>query len=845
VAFWALAEAMRARFGLVENDTGPVVTDRLDAGLAKFVADAGERDWLRPRLAVLLGAEPGATFAREDLFAAWTAFLEHLAAGASAVVLVLDDAQHADDGLLDFLDHLLATARAPIFVLTLARPELLRRRPELGGRRSSVVRLEPLTDQAMAMLVDDLVADLPLATRTALVGRAEGIPLFAVETVRALIDRDLVVPRDGRYVAADSTGLDLEAIGAPASLQALVAARLDSLDAEQKRVVADAAVLGMSFTREGLLALGSTPRTLEAVLEALRRREIVALQSDRFSAERGQFRFVQSVVRQVAISTMSRRDRKTRHLAAAHHLASEPDPANDLAVVIAQHLLDAIKAAPDTDPDVPDLTGRALLHLERAATRAAAIGAPAEAQRLLEVALVHSGEPTGRAHLHLSAAQAGNTAGHYPAAGDHAAQAVTVFDDLGDEVEAGRAAAAQAEAWMQAGDNAAAIAVAAPRWQALQGRQDADAALLRLATVLTRVHLRLSDYDAAGAYAEQMLLLAEGANDPAALATALLRIGTRYIAIGAPVAAKLSLEAAADVAREHDLLDPLANSLSNLAALLNSRDLPGAVNYAREAEEVARRSGSQMYIDLAMCNHLLALWSAGDITATTALLEAALDTATSPNIRGNLRALEVWLSDATGQPVPSRNEDYIDSTDDDSALIWQQSADVARAIASGDPAHAGVIAADIFPRLLSYFGLDDDFCVLWPPLVLAALAADDLELASRLLEPVEKARPGQRSPAVAAQWHRLRGLVATRADDPEFAETQMRAGITALEAFGAYGYRAQAQEELARWLTDQRRPNDAAPLIDAARQTYTEIHATGWLARLHTWSTSPQPVAGP
>ena len=159
--------------------------------------------------------------------------------------------------------------------------------------------------------------------------------------------------------------------------------------------------------------------------------------------------------------------------------------------------------------------------------------------------------------------------------------------------------------------------------------------------------------------------------------------------------------------------------------------------------------------------------------------------------------------------------------------------------------HAGVIAADIFPRLLSYFGLDDDFCFLWPPLVLAALAADDLELASRLLEPVEEARPGQRSPAVAAQWHRLRGLVATRKDDPEFAETQMRAGITALEAFGAHGYRAQAQEELARWLTDQRRPNDAAPLIDAARQTYTEIHATGWLARLHTWTTSPQPAAGP
>ena len=145
------------------------------------------------------------------------------------------------------------------------------------------------------------------------------------------------------------------------------------------------------------------------------------------------------------------------------------------------------------------------------------------------------------------------------------------------------------------------------------------------------------------------------------------------VRIGAPVAAKLTYEAAVEVAREHDLLDPLANSLFNLAALLYSRDLPGAINYAREAEEVARRSGSQENIDFAMCNHLFAVWCAGDIAATTALLEAALDTATTPNIRGILRTLEVWLADATGQPVPSRSEDHIDSTDDDMALVWQES----------------------------------------------------------------------------------------------------------------------------------------------------------------------------
>ncbi|MEO7980580.1 MAG: hypothetical protein ABI807_06775 [Sporichthyaceae bacterium] len=108
------------------------------------------------------------------------------------------------------------------------------------------------------------------------------------------------------------------------------------------------------------------------------------------SQQGGQFRFVQSVVRQVAYGTLSKRDRKIRHLATADQLISEPDPADDVAALIAQHLLDAVNAAPSTDPDTPVLLARAAQYLERAATRAAAIGAPTEAQRLLEVALTRA-----------------------------------------------------------------------------------------------------------------------------------------------------------------------------------------------------------------------------------------------------------------------------------------------------------------------------------------------------------------------------------------------------------------------------------------------------------------------
>jgi hypothetical protein len=141
-------------------------------------------------------------------------------------------------------------------------------------------------------------------------------------------------------------------------------------------------------------------------------------------------------------------------------------------------------------------------------------------------------------------------------------------------------------------------------------------------------------------------------------------------------------------------------------------------------------------------------------------------------------------------------------------------------------------------------GIDDDFMVLWPPLLHAALANHDIALAERLLAPVTNAQPGRVSPAVAAQWHRLRGLVAaTRGDDPLQVEAELRAGIDALDTFGAVGYRAQTQEELARWLVDQGRPDEAKPLFDAARETYIAIGAVGWLARLDAVRSQPTNVS--
>ena len=168
----------------------------------------------------------------------------------------------------------------------------------------------------------------------------------------------------------------------------------------------------------------------------------MTLQTDRFSAERGQYRFVQLVVRQVAYATQSRRDRTTRHLAAAEHLAALPDPGDDFAVVIARHLLDAVESAPDHGPDSGVLAARACTYLERAAARARRVGAPGEAQRLLEMALDSMQGEADRARLHLSASEVADDAGHATEAQAHGEAALDLFDRVHDPIGAARAAAA-------------------------------------------------------------------------------------------------------------------------------------------------------------------------------------------------------------------------------------------------------------------------------------------------------------------------------------------------------------------------------------------------------------------
>ena len=243
VAFWALGEILKSHAGILEGEPGERAEAKLRSAVEEVVPEAAEAAWvtreLRPLLGLSDGAEPGAAGDRRiESFAAWRRFFEGLAE-RSPLVIVLEDLHWADEGLLDFVDHLVDWATGvPILVVATARPELLTRRPGWSGGKpnATTISLSPLSGQETATLLHGLLEQtvLPADVQSLLLDRAGGNPLYAEEFARIALERD----------ALGGGELPL-----PESIQGLISARLDTLDDEEKALVQNASV-----ARQGLLA---------------------------------------------------------------------------------------------------------------------------------------------------------------------------------------------------------------------------------------------------------------------------------------------------------------------------------------------------------------------------------------------------------------------------------------------------------------------------------------------------------------------------------------------------------------------------------------------------------------
>ncbi len=586
VTFWALGEMIRSRAGLLEVDDAATTRDKIAATVHEHVPDEAERRWIEPALLALLGVGEPPAGGRDELFRAWRTFFERLAS-TQTVALVFEDLQWADAGLLDFIDHLLEWSRGvPILIITLARPDLLDRRPDWGaGRRNFLaLGLQPLDEAAMREILDGLVPGLPATTVRSIVARADGIPLYAVETIRMLIADGRLAETDRGY---EPTG-ELGELAVPETLQALIAARLDGLAPPDRALLQDAAVLGQSFTLAGLAAItGEIPAALETRLLLLARNDLVVQDVDPRSPERGMYAFVQALIREVAYGTLARRDRRSRHLAAARFFESLGD--DELAGALAAHYLAAYQAAPD-GPEGEAIAGQARLALLGAADRAIALGSPEQAIRFLDQALVVTTDDADRAAILERAGQAASSALRPDDAATYLQEAIGIHERSGDARAMFRGISVLAAALISGRKQGSAGALIESALARAEGGAD-EADLAGLLTMLGRVRFGEDRFEEGLVAVDRGLAIAERLELTGTMIEGLIAKGGILNKLGRPVEAVVLVEGARRLAIEDGQPVWEIRALVSLALSIGIADPRAAVDLAVKAIELSRRIG--------------------------------------------------------------------------------------------------------------------------------------------------------------------------------------------------------------------------------------------------------------
>jgi class 3 adenylate cyclase/tetratricopeptide (TPR) repeat protein len=834
VAYWALAEMVRMRAGIADTEAVDSALTKLRTSLEEHISDPDERQWLEPRLAHLLGLAERTAPDREDLFSALRLFFERLAEHGPTV-LVFEDLQWADPSLLDFVEYLLDWSRAhPLFVLALTRPELAERRPAWGaaGRNATTLVLEPLSAPAMEELIDGLVPGLTQDLRGQILDRAEGVPLYAVETVRMLLDRGLLTRDGGQYGVCGP----IDALEIPETLHALIAARLDGLAPAERRVLQDASVLGKSFTKAGLAALsGLGESDLDPVVAALIRKEIVSVHADPRSPERGQYTFLQDLLKRVAYETQSRNDRKARHLAAARYLEDAWSSAEqEIVEVVAAHYLDAYRAVPDAD-DAPAIKARARERLALAGERAVSLAANAEASRYFVQAAELAETPLQRAQLLEGAGIASTAAGSFDAVVDLLEQAAEIYQSEGETHPAARVSARLGWAMWFAGDIEGGSRLLESAFEVLVD-EEPDADLAELAEVRARLRFFMGDRDGAAERVERALEIAEALYIPSVLVDAL---DTKHLTLydqGRQEEAIGLLKHAIEIGRRHDLGRPLTRALYNLGhGLATYDDFAAALEADREALELARKRGDRGDSSMAVGHMIGSLFELGEWDEARSLIpELHAELADRTNLDRVCHAAPLLAS--IGEMDDARGilagQEALRTSGEVQARVGYLVAQAMVNRLDGQPeqalaaARAAIAPENYLPprHVLGKRALIEA--------VESALAAGDVAAAAEALDEWDRLRPVDRTPLLEGHALRFRAAIDARRG----AEDGVDEAFTGAEAIfreALMPFRlAVTLLEHAEWLTATGREGEATELLTEARSILLRLQAKPWLDRL-------------
>ncbi len=305
ITFWPLAEVVREAAGITGEDSPRVATRRIDRLLERVAAE--EREAIVERVAAAMNLS-AAQFPVAELMWGGRRFLEALAR-EQPVVMLVDDLHWAEATFLDFLDHLLETVEgAPILVLGSSRHEIAERHAEwTASHDPMLVRLQPLSDADAGKIVEELLGSLDESVRARIAAAAEGNPLYVEQIVSMLVETGAIQRGiDGWVAREDAANLQI-----PPTVQALVAARLDALQGEERAVVDPASVIGLTFALDAVSELveDDIQPALKQDLDVLVTKQLVR----QLPEEEVLYRFGHQIIRDTAYGSLLKRVRAALH----------------------------------------------------------------------------------------------------------------------------------------------------------------------------------------------------------------------------------------------------------------------------------------------------------------------------------------------------------------------------------------------------------------------------------------------------------------------------------------------------------------------------------------------------
>ncbi len=719
----------------------------------------------------------------------------------------------------------------------LTRPEGTERRGLVLSRRSVTnLSLDPLSDEVMGELLDGLVSGLPGSARARIIERAEGIPLYTIETVRGLLDKGVLEKGDDGSLHLHGEIGELEI---PPGLTALIASRLDALSSDERRLVKECSVLGGSFPCQAIEALSEIdPALLDELLSSLVRKEVLTVRADNLSPERGQYAFTQSLIRSVAYDTLTRAERKTRHLKTAEHLRTAfPDEGAEVAEVIAAHLLDANKAAGE-DPDANELRAEAREAYTRAGVRGEAVGALEAGESAYLKAAELSSESAERAALTERAGQMAHLAGWYERAVGHFDTAIATYVEAGQVVDTARATGRLGTSLDSLGRGELAITLIGEALASLEGTAAPPEVIADLQSKLGRAFLFSGHGDKATGPTEEALILAQHHELGEQLAQNLSLKALLLSDAGRPEEAGALFERCVSVAQRQGLPRIELTAEINLADFCMTHDLPGAEEHAEAALALARRWGLRANEAIAASNLMYVLMMAGRLAEAnqlgTDLLQAGGDERPgAAKIHYSIACLEALRGNADAA------REHLAG-----CRAWAESDDVESKAAYAAGQAAVFLAENERRQALESArrAIDEAFegrlavvhqgvRLAFPVAIETSIDLGDSGEADRLANLLATRPRGEVPPFLRAQVKRARALDARARGEDEVVEENLVAAEALFRDLGYPYWTARAQLDRADWLAHTGRLEEAATLATQAAATFETVGVHPMLVR--------------